>query len=327
MQVLRSVIAKVALAPLLMTALIAGFASTTRAADIPATGFTPVVSNPAQAINPTEPDPDVVQLSPDLSARMTVEVTIGGKGPYFFIVDSGAERTILTHELAQELDLRPGKTVQIHGFDGVRIAESALVPNMQLSQVSAQRLETPLLERQNLGASGIVGIDVLQSQRVLIDFKAETMAVTPSPRDKEDFEGESVIVRARKMLGQLVLVDASVGDVPINVIVDTGAQISVGNEALRRLLQRSKIAVSLDRFSLRSVTGDLTDVSGTIVKGVRIGGLNINNLPVAFTEAHLFQKLGLRREPSLLLGMDALKLFDRVSIDFAKKRVRFAKVG
>ena len=258
---------------------------------------------------------------------MTVEVTIGGKGPYFFIVDSGAERTILTHELAQELDLRPGKTVQIHGFDGVRIAESALVPNMQLSQVSAQRLETPLLERQNLGASGIVGIDVLQSQRVLIDFKAETMAVTPSPRDKEDFEGESVIVRARKMLGQLVLVDASVGDVPINVIVDTGAQISVGNEALRRLLQRSKIAVSLDRFSLRSVTGDLTDVSGTIVKGVRIGGLNINNLPVAFTEAHLFQKLGLRREPSLLLGMDALKLFDRVSIDFAKKRVRFAKVG
>jgi hypothetical protein len=60
----------------------------------------------------------------------------------------------------------------------------------------------------------------------------------------------------------------------------------------------------------------------TAVKTLRIGGIDINNMPIAFAEVHPFRKLELTRRPALLLGMDALQLFERVSVDFANRRVR-----
>ena len=40
--------------------------------------------------------------------------------------------------------------------------------------------------------------------------------------------------------------------------------------------------------------------------------------------AELFNQLGLSNRPAILLGMDVLRMFDRVSIDFANRRVRLA---
>jgi hypothetical protein len=55
---------------------------------------------------------------------------------------------------------------------------------------------------------------------------------------------------------------------------------------------------------------------------MRIGGMDIKQMPVAFSDVHPFRKLGLTDKPAILLGMDALELFDRVSVDFANRRVR-----
>src|SRR5689334_17091186 len=43
----------------------------------------------------------------DLNERMTIGVSIGGRGPFQFIVDTGAERTVISSELARSLDLQP----------------------------------------------------------------------------------------------------------------------------------------------------------------------------------------------------------------------------
>jgi hypothetical protein len=58
------------------------------------------------------------------------------------------------------------------------------------------------------------------------------------------------------------------------------------------------------------------------VKRIRLGGIDINDMPVAFADVHPFAKLGLTDKPAVLLGMDALRLFDRVSVDFPNRRVR-----
>jgi predicted aspartyl protease len=285
------------------------------------------VTNPAdQPMDSDGSDGTMMPLVPDTSTRMTVEVKIGGQGPFPFIVDSGAERSVLTEELATLLALARGRDVRVHGFGGSEYTTSALVPKLELSHVAKANMELPLLQRNDVGADGILGSDMLQSQRILIDFQAGTMNVTPSQRGTEDWEGESITVTARRVMGQLVLVDAALDETPISVIVDTGAQVSVGNEALKRRLLRSKNSRPVGEYEIKSATGDVTLVSGTVVRGVRIGGVEIHDLPIGFADAHLFRKLRLTREPALLLGMDALKLFDRVSIDFGRRRVRFARI-
>ena len=54
-----------------------------------------------------------------------------------------------------------------------------------------------------------------------------------------------------------------------------------------------------------------------------IGGVDLNYLPVAFSDVPPFRRLGMADRPALFLGMDAMKLFRQVSIDFPNREVRF----
>jgi hypothetical protein len=48
---------------------------------------------------------------------------------------------------------------------------------------------------------------------------------------------------------------------------------------------------------------------------------------VAFADAHPFKRFGLLDRPAMLLGMDTLRVFHRVSVDFAQRKVRFLLPG
>ena len=169
----------------------------------------------------------------------------------------------------------------------------------------------------------MLGVDTLQSQRVVLDFKAGTMTVTPSTRREQHWDGDTIVVTARRKAGHLILTDASIDGEKVRVIIDTGAQVSVGNTALRhRLLGRSPRKPPR-QVTMTSVTGDPIEAEYTTIREIKIGGLDMRDVPVAFADAQPFKTLGLQRKPALLLGMDALRLFDRVSVDFASRKVRF----
>jgi hypothetical protein len=78
---------------------------------------------------------------------------------------------------------------------------------------------------------------------------------------------------------------------------------------------------------LLSVTGGLVPAQYTIAREIMVGNAGVRNLPVAFADVDPFRQLDLTDRPALLLGMDALRLFDRVSFDFANRRVRFLLPG
>ena len=43
---------------------------------------------------------------------------------------------------------------------------------------------------------------------------------------------------------------------------------------------------------------------------------------VVFADSHAFRRLNLDDKPALLLGMNALRSFERVSIDFQRKKLK-----
>lgn len=272
----------------------------------------------------SEPVPtEVIELATDKSDRMTVSVGIAGTGPYPFVVDTGAERTVISRELAARLGLAKGRTAVMHSMTEVSSVETVIIPSLQLSSRSVTGIHAPALARVHLGAAGMLGVDSLKSQRVVLDFKAETMTVSPATRREPKWEGDVIVVTARRRFGQLILADASIDGEKVYVIVDTGAEISVGNKALWRKLSRRQLTAKPQPIEMRSVTGGTVIADYTQIDRVQIGGIEMRNLPVAFAEVQPFRKFGLTRRPALLLGMDALRLFDRVSIDFANKKVRF----
>ncbi|HYE27904.1 MAG TPA: retropepsin-like aspartic protease [Allosphingosinicella sp.] len=285
-------------------------------------GPSPLVGQePAQTPAPPA-DGTVLDYGEDRHERMTVPVSIGGRGPYAFIVDTGAERTAIAEELARDLRLGLGRRARLHSMTEVSHIQTVVIPTLEVGGRKLLGINAPAFERRNIGAEGILGVDSLQTQRVSFDFSRRQMTVTNSRKREETWPEDTIVVTAKNRLGHLVLVDAAVDGQKVWVILDTGAQTTVANSVLRRKLERRGRLSQTWPIELQSVTGGRMAAEQTMVKRIRLGGVDINNMPVAFADVHPFRQLGLTKRPAVLLGMDALRLFERVSVDFPNRRVR-----
>ena len=253
--------------------------------------------------------------------RMTVPVRLAGAGPYQFLVDTGADRTAVSRQLVAKLNLPSGGGAALHSVSGVSNVSTAKVYNLQLTR-TPETVDAAVLDGANMGADGIVGVDLLRSQRVQFDFEKQTMSIVPSATPDFNDERGTIVVRAKRKNGRLVVTDAVANDEPLTVVLDTGSQVSIGNRALRRRLLGDNLVNINQSVELESVTGQKIVGDYMFIKQLTIGGVGLTNLAVVFTDAHTFKQLGLDKRPALLLGMNAIRAFKKVSIDFASKKLR-----
>jgi predicted aspartyl protease len=183
-------------------------------------------------------------------------------------------------------------------------------------------IDAPLLESANMGADGILGVDSLRYQRVLFDFEGQRMSVVPSKIREIANEPGAIVITAKSRKGRLIITEAKANGRRVTVVLDTGAQVSIGNSALRKQLLGRGVSDGPKQIELHSVTGGKIMGDYLFVREVEMGGVELSNLAIVFADAHTFKALGLDRKPALLLGMNALRAFKKVSIDFASRRAR-----
>lgn len=262
----------------------------------------------------------------DATRRMAVNVMVGGQGPFSFLVDTGAERTVIARELAARLGLVEGAKLRLATIGGSATVTSFRIAALQMSDLHLASVDAPAFHGRHIGAAGLIGVDMLEERRVLIDFRKERMQILETRRRAPSLirDDDAIVVTARNSAGRLILTDARLHGRRIDVIVDTGAQTSVGNMALQKMVaDRRANRLPFSATELTAVTGEDVPALRTAIKRIVINGLDINDLPVSFADSQAFRVLGLHERPALLLGMDSLSLFDRVEIDFPNKRVVF----
>jgi predicted aspartyl protease len=257
------------------------------------------------------------------SGRMTVPITINGSGPYSFLVDTGSERTVISRELAGALQLGTGPKTKMHSVTGASNVATVIIPRLELSRRIVKGIAAPALSQLHIGAAGMLGIDTLKTQHILFDFGGKRLALTSQPVPLPRMQGEEIVVTARSRLGRLVLADAAVHGSRVIVILDTGAEVSIGNEPLRRKLMKMGKLRDTVPLGLVSVTGARLAADYTSIEQVTIAGLRLTDMPVAFGDVRLFDELDLKDRPAILLGMDVLSRFDRVAVNFPRREVRF----
>jgi predicted aspartyl protease len=262
-----------------------------------------------------------VRFKNDFFERMTVPVRVSGTGPYRFLVDTGADRTAISRELATRLGLEAGETAELHSIAKASMVQTADLPSIQLTRKELQVKDAPVLMSVNMGADGILGVDSLRSQRIMFDFEKQTMEVVPSATADFKDEPGTIVVEASRRNGRLIVTEAIANGHSVTVIVDTGSQISLGNEALRRSL-RGKELSGHEEVVLESVTGDKLTGDYMVVRQLTMGPVGLKDLAIVFADAHIFKQLKLDNKPALLLGMNAMRAFKKVSIDFASKKLR-----
>lgn len=281
-------------------------------------GATPAAVPVSDQVASDLTEEQIVALERERYRRVTVPVSVQGSGPYRFLVDTGAEATVVSEELANTLALPSAGQAMIVGMASEKLAELVEVDNLRIGEMDFCCLTSPVLRKMRIGADGILGLDSLQNSRVMMDFVAGSMTVQDA-RANLTKRGFEIIIRANQKLGQLIIARARVDGVTTSIVIDTGSQISIGNRALANALR----GTITGRTEWEDVHGSRQAGNVTVARQIRIEDVTLGNIPFAVADAPPFAQLGLADRPAMILGMQHLKLFRRVAIDFRSRQILF----
>ena len=306
------------------------------AAGVNAAEQAPQISRPRPA-DPAKPG-DVPQLPPAVidntlaiggdevkarksDTRLSVDVQVNGRGPYHFVVDSGADTSAVGLRIARDLQLPLGQPAILNGMTSRDVVDRVKVAELTLGPSTIRHLEVPALREIDLGGDGLIGIDALVQQRLMMDFEKKLIKVEDARVPIKINPGD-IVITAKRRHGQLILTEVRAQHFKLDAVIDTGSEITIGNSALRDKLIRKGRARFYEVEAI-GVTGVVVKMQLARIDELQLGPVVLHDVPMAFADVPPFRLFGLADEPALLLGTDILENFRRVSLDFRARKVRF----
>lgn len=261
-------------------------------------------------------------LKADQQGLLSVETYINGRGPFRFIVDTGANRSAISWRVAYLLSLPREGQSQVHGVTGARLAILARVDRLKAGAVQFENAVLPILEDDVLdGADGMLGVEAMDGKRLEVDSQTKTLTVETSAGGPAAREWRRIPVQLR--FGNLAFATGSADGVPLTIIIDTGAERTIVNEALAKAVAR-KTARPEAGSRIVSV-GKAVSAGGVLrLSSVLLGdGVGLEETNVYVGDYHIFKVWGLEDKPAMLMGMDALKTPRAFAIDYGRSELQF----
>lgn len=260
----------------------------------------------------------------DRHGRMVAPVTVNGQGPYRFIVDTGANRSVLSQALATELGLSPIGTGEVHSVHGVTVAPLVNVTSLSYGALPLPSEALPLLQGAVLaGEQGLLGVDGMRGRRLRMDFERRCIEISPAAtaprlRDWTTVQGEL-------RFGHLVVIRGSISNQPVNLLIDTGSDTSMANTALRDQLRGVRTDYSRTELVRAYTAGEPIALESAVgIPRLFMGAdIEVTNLVAYVGNFHIFNLWGLQDEPTLLIGMDVLSQARAIAIDYQRATVHF----
>jgi hypothetical protein len=272
-------------------------------------------------------DPEPLFAAPtrlDRIGRVMTHVMVNGKGPFRFVIDTGASRSTLAPHLARALGLKPsvGRNVMLNGVTGAAEVPTVAVDSIEIGALRFDKQDLPVIFTSIMGnADGILGVAGFQDQRIDVDFKRDRVSVLESNGKRPHYS--MVTARATRNVNGLMIVDVRVGRrIRAKAVIDTGAERSLGNLTLQEAMNKNRRKKrEVVAAVVHGATPDIADGDVQEIKEATIGDMTLTNMEVIFADFHVFKLWGLDQEPALLIGMDMLGVLERLVIDYRRNEV------
>lgn len=254
----------------------------------------------------------------DHIGRVVAPVMVDGRGPFRFVIDTGASRSSVGPSLVETLGLKMSQTpsLQLEGITGSAPVSAVTIDRLRAGSFSVQNSAMPVLWAPVMaGADGILGIAGLTDQTLLVDFQHNrvVLAETLDPSVRFNYAR----VHTQVVDGGLMTAVAYVGDVRVLAIVDTGSERTLGNPALQKALGVRDEPGQLEPVT--SVYGATQQIeAGRIVHSplIAIGPLRVEGVDLIYGDFHIFKLWKLEHTPAIILGMDVLGTVNALGFDF-----------
>jgi len=277
---------------------------------------------PLPDITVAAPEPKyVAPTTRDRIGRIWAPVLINGEGPYRLVLDTGASRSAVTDRVAGQLKL-PIYTdsVRLRGVTGTAVASSIKADTLEVGELLVENVTMPIVADAFGGADGVLGAEGLQDKRIVIEFRADRISVSRSHKQPAPSGFMKVPFKWSNSKGMRVEVE--IGNVRAVGLIDTGAQVTVGNLALREALAKRRKKDGEMEDVIIGVTQDVQRATSVRVPSISAGDLIVRNPHIKFTDLYIFEHWKLSQKPAVLIGMDVLGLLDTLIIDYRRSELQ-----
>jgi predicted aspartyl protease len=274
----------------------------------------PITSLPDVTV--TAPEPRyVAPTTRDRIGRIWAPVLINGQGPFRLVLDTGASHSAITRRVAESLGV-PIKedSVRLRGVTGSAVAASIQADTIEVGDLLVQDARMPIVADAFGGADGVLGAEGLADKRIVIEFTRDQIRIARSHRERAQDGYSRVPFRFSDHRGMRV--DVLVGTVRATAVIDTGAQVTVGNLALREALYRRRGKPEELDDTIIGVTEDIQQAARVRVPTIVAGSLLVRDASIMFTDLVIFDHWKLNSQPAILIGMDVLGVVDTLIVDY-----------
>lgn len=258
----------------------------------------------------------------DQIGRIWAPVYINGRGPFRLVLDTGATHSAVTMMVALALGIPIDESppVMLFGVTGSATVPTIRVNTLSVGDLSVDSAMLPIVPDAMGGAEGILGFEGLANKRIFIDFRHDKIAITFSRGEKSGRDFESIPFRSPR--GQMIIVDAMVGDVHAKAIIDTGGQTTIANLALRNALAHRHEGGRSRPDQIIGATMEVAQGEIIATPAIQFGSIKMLDPGVTFADLYIFKQWKMTAEPAILIGMDALGVLDTLIIDYRRRELQ-----
>lgn len=264
--------------------------------------------------------PSANPVKVDEEGRLLIDVDVGGRGTYPFLLDTGADRTVVYRTLTvlAELEAVPLRSERVRTATGTR--EMQLY---QLDYVEALGMRLPIGETvvfpdpRTRERYGILGVDLMRG-RTLQVLGAEAKLLEEAP----SYEGEGWYTIAGRPVGRGSLaVMVRIGDLEVPAFVDTGAARTIINQPALFALEDAYGEELKGGYTTVAAAGGRMVARRLTAPQLSIGDWQLAQQDLVAAQLPVFTFWGARQVPAMILGADILFSASGVAMDFDRWRL------
>jgi predicted aspartyl protease len=269
-----------------------------------------------------------VSLSWDSTGHVVVPAMVNGKGPFEFILDTGADESAVYSWFAKSLHLPVGKRRELSGATGSAAETGTRLSTLAVDGHLIGQVDADTLPDRADGAklAGVVGVDVILHRLAIIDFGCGTAALVPIQRVRSEIVGAGATlvkagsIRDGKQLTLPVTVNGAIGV----AVLDTGARQTLINYKFASAAGVNPESAVFRGVPTRGVTATSVTAHVGPIGTVSFAGVKRRQVVARVVDLPTLEGDGLAGGPAMILGLDLLR-GTRLTVDYTSRRFWLAQ--
>jgi predicted aspartyl protease len=246
-------------------------------------------------------------------------VIVNGRGPFEFILDTGAGTSLLSSELAKQLKIKVVGSKEGQSAGGKVSVSLAKVDSFAIGEAKLDDIDVGIVDLSHIGKTigakidGDLGYNFLKHFRIAIDYR-ECEIRLDDPKRVENFGSSAeteIAMRLASPAKPLILVDVHAnGHGPFQFAIDTGTSTTAITPELAK-----ELGVVSTPIGPATTGGAHIDVTAGMLQSFQVGGAKVDNMSVMVADffAMLSQAIGAKLDG--IVGYNFLRNY-KVVIDY-----------